>query len=155
MASGAAAVVGAGATCVLAVVAGVSSRCLARCQTVQAWDLAAATQDCQESSTLSHQTGYVRGEAQAERDACHYLVEQQLWSPAVEHGRQALALFRKVGDRHGEATTLAYLAQALLHDATTESQQEAQDYQRAAERLQQQHRWPSVAQLLARLPGVE
>ena len=115
-------------------------------------DFAAAAQDCAESTAISQTTGYVRAEAQAQRDWCRYLIAQQLWSAAAEHGQQALALFRKVGDRHGEATALVSLAEVLLRDRAPGSAAKAQDYLKVAVELQRQHQWPSVAALLAALP---
>jgi predicted ATPase len=115
-------------------------------------DFASAVQDCAESAAISQTTGYVRAEAQAERDWCGYLIAQQLWSAATEHGQRALLLFRKVGDRHGEATALINLAQVLLRDRAPGSTAQAQDYLKRAVALQAQHQWPSVGALLAALP---
>ena len=115
----------------------------------------AAAQDCAESTAISQATGYVRAEAQAQRDWCRYLIAHQLWSAAAEHGKKALALFRKVGDRHGEATALVSLAEVLLRESAPSStaQVEAQDYLKVAVELQTKHQWPSVAALLAALPA--
>ena len=109
----------------------------------------AAIQSCAESTHLYQQLGYARGEAQAERDWCRYLITQQLWSAAAEHGQRALHLFRKVGDRHGEATALVHLASISRKGDGIQ----AQEFLTAARNLQAMHQWPSVEALLATLPG--
>ncbi|HVK02867.1 MAG TPA: AAA family ATPase, partial [Armatimonadaceae bacterium] len=112
-------------------------------------DFAGASAACAESTALYLPLGYARGEAQARRDWCRYLAARGEWDEAAEQGERALALFRQVGDRHGEATALLILADVAA--AAVERSSRARVYLAEAARLQERHQWPSVAPLLARV----
>lgn len=114
-------------------------------------DFADATTICAESFPYYRQLGYVRGEAQAQRDQCRYLVAQKLWDTAAEHGQYALSLFRKVSDRHGEATALLSLVDVFLSRAAPGDLPQVKELVNEAETLQTRYQWTSVAPLLAQI----
>ncbi|RYG25872.1 tetratricopeptide repeat protein [bacterium] len=74
-------------------------------------DYAGAAAAYAEAARFHRQMGYVRGWAQNERDYAFSLHAQGRSEEAKRWAEGALAAFRRVGDRHGEATALAALAQ--------------------------------------------
>lgn len=73
-------------------------------------DYAGAAAALAEAAALHRQMGYVRGWAQNERDLALCLHQLGKHDEARQTAEQALAAFRRVGDRHGEATALAALS---------------------------------------------
>ncbi|MEI8282014.1 MAG: tetratricopeptide repeat protein, partial [Armatimonadota bacterium] len=72
-------------------------------------DLAGAAAALSDAARLHRQVGYVRGWAQNERDLGVCLFELGNIDEARKVIEGTIAAFRKVGDRHGEATALAAL----------------------------------------------
>ena len=115
-------------------------------------DFTAAAAACRESIAAYSQVGYARGEAQAEQALCRYLTAQNKWDEAADHALRALALFRKVGDQHGEATALLHRAEFCLHrPGSPDALAQAQASLSEASALQARHQWPSVVSLLAQI----
>lgn len=74
-------------------------------------DFAGASAALAEAVEVHHRLGYMRGWAQNERDLGLCLAELGKNDEARPWIESSIAAFRKVGDRHGEATALAALAQ--------------------------------------------
>jgi predicted ATPase len=114
-------------------------------------DFSGAAAACAESVAASQGIGYARGEAQAERDLCRALTALGRWDEGAEHAEHALALFRRVGDRHGEATTLLSLAGVFLGRGEPGDLSQAAEHFLDAKELQERYQWPPVVPLLEQI----
>lgn len=104
-------------------------------------DFAGAAAALRESSRVHRALGYVRGWAQNERDLALCLHALGRREEAREVAEIALAAFRRVGDRHGEATALATL------DRVTGEPWHAAE----ARGILSRHGLPSIGELLENL----
>ena len=101
-------------------------------------DYAGACAALTEAIKVHHRLGYVRGWAQNERDLGLCLHELGKKGEAQERIEEAVLAFRRVGDRHGEATALAALT--LVTGETWHADE--------ARGVMQRHRLPAVGELL-------
>ncbi|GMV87125.1 MAG: XRE family transcriptional regulator [Chthonomonas sp.] len=104
-------------------------------------DLPGAVASLTEAGRILRQLGYVRGYAQVDRDLALCLHAMGEVGEATTCLRGVLEDFRRVGDRHGEATALAALARV-----TGESW-----YADEARGLLARHQLPAVGELLGNL----
>ncbi len=104
-------------------------------------DLPGAVASLAEAGRILRQLGYVRGYAQVDRDLALCLHAMGEVGEATTCLRGVLEDFRRVGDRHGEATALAALARV-----TGESW-----YADEARGLLARHHLPAVGELLGNL----
>lgn len=104
-----------------------------------------------ESIATYERFGYARGAGEAHRELSRYLRTHDRCDEAVRHASSSLYHFRRVGDRHGEATALLALTNALLGRNTPGDGVQAQSHYREACTLQARYRWPSLAPLLAEI----
>lgn len=108
----------------------------------QRGEIAEAIRIGEEGIEYCRATGRVGAEAQSLRNLSGYYLAQGDRAVAQERAQAALSLFRKTGDRRGEATALLTLAEVMGPGA------EAREYFAHAERLHELYQWPLLQTLL-------